>query len=244
MLAQAPLVVICDDEEEVRETVGEYLTRRGCQVTLAANGADLDRVLDEQPETQVVLLDIAMPGEDGLAVLRRLRVQRRVAVIMLTAAGEPLDRIVGLELGADDYLSKPPDLRELDARIRAVLRRPFHREDDRAIEPASEPPAQALKVGPFTLDVSGARLIDERGEEIPLTAMEFRLLRVFVDNRGRVMTREQLLSRARGDGREPLDRAIDNMVSRLRRKLEHGAPHQRLIRTVRGLGYVFDPDGT
>ncbi|MEM8572558.1 MAG: response regulator transcription factor [Pseudomonadota bacterium] len=242
MSIETPHVVVCDDEADVRETVGEYLTRRGCDVALAQNGAELDCILDARPEMEIVLLDIAMPGEDGLMILRRLRMQRNVAVIMLTAADEPVDRIVGLELGADDYVAKPPDLRELDARIRAVLRRPDHRVTQVAPVDMDTSPPETQELGPFTLDLSAARLTDAVGADVPLTAMEFRLLQVLADNRGRVLSRDTLLAHTHTDLREPQGRAIDNAISRLRHKLRHPDHPNGLIRTVRGLGYVFNPD--
>ncbi len=176
------------------------------------------------------------------SILRRLRADRDVAVIMLTAAGEVVDKIVGLEMGADDYLAKPVDLRELEARLKAVLRRS-----------APEPKLGTLPEGPgvadmigfngFKLDLVGAKLLDDNDQEIALTAMEFRLLRVFVENRGRVLNRDQLLELAHDRGWDPFDRSIDIRISRLRRKIEKNPAKPEMLRTVRGIGYVFDPSG-
>ncbi len=231
-------VIVCDDEEDLRETVGEYLERRGHQVTLAADGSALDTILDERDDVAIVLLDINMPGEDGLSVLRRLRAERDIAVIMLTAADEVVDKIVGLEMGADDYLSKPVDLRELEARVKAVMRRAEKRVQDLGAE---QNLGEKVKFSGFTVDLSAARLYNEAGEEIALTAMEFRLLKVFIENRGRVLNRDQLLELAHDRGWDPFDRSIDIRISRLRRKIEKIPSKPEIIRTVRSIGYVFDP---
>ncbi len=239
-------ILVCDDEHDLRDMVGEYLEKRGHQVTLAANGAVLEDILNAGTEVDVVLLDINMPGDDGLTVLRRLGSDRDFAVIMLTAAGEVVDRIVGLEMGADDYLAKPVHLRELDARIKAVLRRPGRRDAAAASEPGAEGEARTgtVRFAGFSLDLSGARLFREDGGEVPLTSMEFRLLKVFVEHPGRVLNRDQLLELAHDRGWDPYDRSIDIRISRLRRKIETNAAKPELIRTVRGLGYIFSPDGT
>lgn len=233
-----PHVLVCDDEETLRLTVGEYLEKRGFRVTTVPDGAELDRALQMGNDAGVILLDIAMPGEDGLTVLRRLRAERSVAVIMLTAAGDVVDRIVGLELGADDYLAKPVDLRELEARIRTVLRRTgaakVQRHEKQAIQ---------VSFAGYVLDMEAAKLYDREKTEIPMTSMEFRLLKVLVENPGRVLNRDQLLELAHDRGWDPLDRSIDIRISRLRRKIERNPSKPEIIRTVRGLGYLFDPDG-
>jgi len=183
-----------------------------------------------------------MPGEDGLTILRRLRSERDVVVIMLTAAGEIVDKIVGLEMGADDYLAKPVDLRELEARLKAVLRRAVP-EPKLANLPDGPAVAEMIGFEGFKLDLQGAKLLDSDDQEIPLTAMEFRLLRVFVENRGRVLNRDQLLELAHDRGWDPFDRSIDIRISRLRRKIEKNPSKPEMLRTVRGIGYVFDPSG-
>ena len=235
-------ILVCDDEPDLREMVGEYLEKRGYQTTLVQDGVTLQAALSEHNDVAAVLLDINMPGEDGLSILRRLRAESNLVVIMLTAAGEVVDRIVGLEMGADDYLSKPIDLRELEARLKAVLRR------SSTVSSVSAPPdgpsaGEMIGFAGFKLDTAGAKLFGPDDAEIPLTAMEFRLLRVFIENRGRVLNRDQLLELAHDRGWDPFDRSIDIRISRLRRKIETNPAKPGLIRTVRGIGYVFDPEG-
>jgi two-component system phosphate regulon response regulator OmpR len=229
-------ILVCDDEPDLRGMVGEYLEKRGFRVTLCGDAEALDAALADGP-ADALLLDINMPGEDGLSVLRRLRNDSTMPVIMLTAAGEVIDRIVGLEMGADDYLPKPVDLRELEARIKAVLRRRAPE-----VKPLDAAPTEA-RVGfdGLTADMEGARLFDREGQEIPLTSMEFSLLKVFIERRGRVLNRDQLLELAHDRGWDPFDRSIDIRISRLRRKIERVPSKPALIRTVRGMGYVFDP---
>jgi DNA-binding response OmpR family regulator len=228
-------VLVCDDEPDLRELLGEYLRRRGFAATLAGNAEDLREKL-KGAAVDAIVLDIAMPGEDGLSVLRSLRAAPPCPpVLMLTAAGETFDRILGLEMGADDYLGKPVDLRELEARIKAVVRR--------AAAPA--PPSDAAKrrwrFGNCWLDIPSAKLLAEDGVEIPLTAMEFALLRLFAENRGRVLNRDQILEGAHDRSWDPFDRSIDIRISRIRRKIEPNPQKPQVIRTVRGIGYVYDP---
>ncbi len=229
-------ILICDDEPDLREMVSEYLAGRGYDTRTARDGATLDSALMTGPLPDIILLDITMPGEDGLSILRRLRRDHDLAVIMLTAVGETVDRIVGLEMGADDYLAKPVDLRELDARIKAVLRRAGRGGSGATAQGA----AARVDFDGLVLDLGSARLIGRDGAEIPLTAMEFRLLRVFLDNRGRVLNRDQLLEQAHDRAWDPFDRSVDIQVSRLRRKIERVPGKPALLRTVRGIGYVFD----
>ena len=240
MIPQASHILVCDDERDVREMVGEYLEKRGYRVSLAENGAVLEDRLCAEPPVDVVLLDISMPGDDGLTVLRRMRGDRGFAVIMLTAAGDVVDRIVGLEMGADDYLVKPVDLRELEARIKATLRFASRQAAAGSTEDAARP--EEIGFAGYRLDLAGAKLHRDDGTEIALTAMEFRLLKVLVENRGRVLNRDQLLELAHDRGWDPFDRSIDIRISRLRRKIETNPTKPELIRTVHGLGYVFDPD--
>ncbi len=230
-----PYVLICDDEPDLREMLGEYLTRRGFTVTLAGNAAELRAAL-AGAQVDAVVLDIAMPGEDGLSVLRSLRTGvERLPVIMLTAAGETIDRIIGLEMGADDYLSKPVDLRELEARIKAVLRRAT------APAPVSDAARRRWRFGKCWLDIPAAKLFDGSGAEVPLTAMEFNLLKLFAENRGRVLNRDQILEGAHDRSWDPYDRSIDIRISRIRRKIEVNPEKPEVIRTVRGIGYIYDP---
>jgi two-component system phosphate regulon response regulator OmpR len=233
-------ILVCDDEPELRETIREYLERRGYEVVLAGDGAELDLRLAEG-RIDAVILDITMPGEDGLSILRRLRASHRVGVVMLTAAGDVIDRIVGLEMGADDYLAKPVSFRELEARLRAVLRRLA---EGRAVPVDAAPdPLAPLRFAGFVLDRARARLTAPSGEEVPLTPLEFRMLRAFAEHPGRVLNRDQLLELAHDRGWDPLDRSIDIRISRLRQKIETNPKKPVLIRTVRGLGYLFDPHG-
>ena len=229
-------ILVCDDERDLREMLGEYLGKRGFSVDLARDADEMRARIKALPP-DLIILDINMPGEDGLTALRALRTHSNLPVVMLTAAGETIDRIVGLEMGADDYLGKPVDLRELGARIKAVLRR---RSSNRGVEAEAEPVTGQVSLGHLTLDLEAAKLSAADGEEVPLTAMEFRLLKLFVENRGRVLNRDQILDGAHDRSWDPFDRSIDIRVSRLRRKIEANPQKPELIRTVRGIGYVFD----
>lgn len=229
-------IVICDDEPEMRESLMEYFEGRGYRVGGASNGEALARLLAVQ-SPDLVILDVRMPKVDGLTALKEIRAKGNLPVILLTAADESIDRILGLELGADDYVGKPVDLRELEARVRAVLRRGASADN----QPVDEAP---IKFFGLCLDVVGARLLDRNGDVIGLTAMEFELLRTFLKNRGRVLSRDQILEQAHKRGWDPFDRSIDLRVSRLRRKIEPAADGQRLIRTVRGIGYVFEGESS
>lgn len=236
MTSPAPHILVCDDENDVREMLSEYLTRRGFQVSEAADANELREHLARQVPA-AILLDVNMPGEDGLSLLKNLRNgSQGVPVIMLTAAGEVVDRIIGLELGADDYLGKPVDLRELEARIKAVLRRKM------PAEPEKEQTKKLYRFGKAWLDIEAARLVEENGEEIPITSMEFNLLKLFALNRGRVLNRDQILEGAHDRPWDPFDRSIDIRISRLRRKIEVNPAKPVVIRTVRGVGYIYDED--
>jgi DNA-binding response OmpR family regulator len=186
----------------------------------------------------LIVLDLNMPEEDGLSIVRDLKSKSSVPVIMLTATASPIDRVVGLELGADDYLAKPCELRELVARIRSVLRRAA------AAQPAPVGTrTEAVRFGTKWLDLEGRVLRDEEGVEHPLTTSEFTLLKAFAENPKRVLTRERLLDMANARDPEAFDRAIDVRIVRIRRKIEPDPNRPRIIRTVRGAGYVFSPDG-
>ncbi|WP_226628473.1 response regulator [Alloyangia pacifica] len=227
-------VLICDDEQDLREMVGEYLGKRGYRTTLAG-GADELREKLAQDRPDLILLDINMPGEDGLSVLRSLQGPEAPMVIMLTAAGEVIDRVVGLEMGADDYLAKPVDLRELASRIKAVLRRQTSAPEEAPRE------RTRFRFGKTWLDLDAAKLFDEEGIELPLTAMEFNLLKLFARNRGRVLNRDQILEGAHDRAWDPFDRSIDIRISRIRKKIEVNPAKPEVIRTVRGVGYIYDP---
>ena len=229
-------VLICDDEPRLREMVAEYLSERGYDVLEAGKVQELGRVRDAD-SPHLILLDINMPGGDGLTALREMRVHSDVPVIMLTAAGDVVDRIIGLEMGADDYLGKPVDLRELEARIRAALRR------QSGSPSVAAQPGQPPAPGPFgscNLGLRGARLFGKEGQEIPITAMEFDLLKLFYEHAGQVLSREQILDQAHKNGWAPFDWSIDLRVSRLRRKVEANPSKPQAIRTVRGIGYLFE----
>lgn len=231
-------ICVCDDEPDVREMLEEYLTKRGFSVVPVSSGEGLRGAMADQ-QIDLILLDINMPGEDGLTTLRTLRSTNRVPVVMLTAAGEVIDKIVGLEMGADDYLSKPVDLRELEARIKAVLRRQTPAAPAAEDLPDAKP--DTAPFGDFTLDLTAAKLLDADGQEVALTAMEFSLLSLFARNKGRVLNRDQILEQAHDRSWDPFDRSIDIRISRLRRKIEPNAQKPQIIKTVRGIGYVYDP---
>ncbi|WP_338549410.1 response regulator [Roseovarius phycicola] len=229
-------ILVCDDEPDVRDMLREYLSKRGFEVVPAGNSDELRNVIDTT-SVDLILLDINMPGEDGLTTLRSLRNSSQVPVVMLTAAGEVIDKIVGLEMGADDYLAKPVDLRELEARIKAVLRRKSEPVQDQIQGDAPK----TAPFGAFTLDLTAAKLMDADGAEVALTAMEFNLLSLFARNRGRVLNRDQILEQAHDRSWDPFDRSIDIRISRLRRKIEPNPQKPQVIKTVRGIGYIYDP---
>jgi DNA-binding response OmpR family regulator len=227
-------IAVVDDEPELREGVREYLVDQGFAVSTAESGAALRTLMTERP-IDLVILDVNMPEENGLSVARYLRERGPVGIIMLTANRETIDRVVGLEVGADDYVAKPFDLRELLARVRAVLRR--------AARPES--PAATLghevRFGRCVLNLEARRLYDLRGAEVPLTAMEFDLLKVFAEHPGKVLTRDRLLDLAHNMEMSPFDRSIDMRIGRLRKKIEPDPELPQVIKTVRGAGYLFSP---
>ena len=230
-------ILVVDDEAWVRDLLLDYLTLRGFAVSAAASAAAAREVLAARA-VDLVVLDLRMPGEDGLSFARELRRRGGVAIVMLTGAGEIVDKVVGLELGADDYLAKPFDPRELLARIRSVLRRV-------RTPPAPAPGGErrAVRFGRHLLDLDGHRLLALDGREVPVTAMEFELLEAFAANPNRVLSRDRLLDLAHRRGDDPFDRSIDTRVARLRRKIEPDPDKPRTLRTVRGVGYVFVPAG-
>lgn len=215
--------------------VGEYLGERGYRIIEAANAAAMHEIIGRDL-IDLVILDINMPGQDGLTALRVLRDTCDVPVIMLTAASEVIDRVIGLEMGADDYLGKPVDLRELEARIKVALRRRSNVSDKTT---GPKPVKGNVPFGSGSLDRDAAKLFDNDGNEIAITAMEFSLLCVFDNNRGRVLNRDQLLEQAHDKAWDPFDRSIDLRISRIRKKIEVNPTKPEFIRTVRGLGYVF-----
>jgi two-component system, OmpR family, phosphate regulon response regulator OmpR len=227
--------VAVDDEAEIRASIAEYLSMQGFRVSQADGAAALRRLIAKGDPVDLVILDIRMPGEDGLSAARWLREHVKVGVIMLTASSDIVDRITGLEVGADDYVAKPFDLRELLARVRSVLRRV-------AAMPTKPTMPEQVRFGRYILDLAGNSLATEQGESVALTSMEFDLLKVFATHPNRVLSRDQLLDLAHGRGAEPFDRSIDIRVTRLRRKIEIDPNHPQIIKTVRGAGYMFAPD--
>jgi two-component system phosphate regulon response regulator OmpR len=231
-------VVVCDDEPDLRATVAEYLAINGFAVTEVDGGPALRAHVEAEP-VDLVVLDLRMPGEDGLSLARHLRETGDTAVVMLTAAGETIDRIVGLEMGADDYLAKPVDLRELLARVRAVLRRRAAAGPALPEAEGAAPPSVAF--GRCRLDLDAHRLFGPEGAEIPLTSMEYDLLAAFAQNPNRVLSRDRLLDLAHNRDWEPFDRSIDVRVTRIRKKIEEDPAKPQVIKTVRGAGYIFVP---
>jgi two-component system phosphate regulon response regulator OmpR len=219
----------------------EYLTSHGFEVTQADSGQAM-RAAMEREVPDVVLLDVNLPGEDGLTLARELRKRYDLGIIMVTGAGDVVDRVVGLEVGADDYVTKPFDPRELRARVRSVLRRLQGRGGTQPSGAPGQPAASAtrrVRVGDRLLDLDTHQLFGSEGTEIPLTGMEFELLQVFVEHPNQVLSRDRLLTLTRNREWEPFDRSIDIRIARLRRKVEADPEKPLLIRTVRGAGYMF-----
>ena len=231
-------VLVVDDDPSIRQMLAEYLSEHGYEVALAESGAAM-RVEIARAVPAAVLLDVTLPGEDGLTLARYLRERYDVAIIMVTGSDDVVDRVAGLEVGADDYIAKPFDPRELRARLKSVLRRV----QARAADPL---PAEALRVsiGRCLLDLKSRTLRDGKGRDVPITAMEFDLLKALVEHPNQVLSRDRLLSLTRNREWEPFDRSIDIRITRLRRKLEDDPARPRAIRTVRGAGYMFVPDET
>lgn len=228
-------ILIVDDQQEICDVVQEYLTGEGYRVSAAHDGAGMRRVLT-QGHVDLVILDLMLPGEDGLTLARSLRSESGIGIIILTGRGETVDRIIGLEMGADDYLPKPFHLRELLARVKAVLRRAH----DRTAETSNISRSRVRFAG-WNLDLSSRELLSPSGEEVRLTTGEFDLLSAFVNNANQVLSRDRLLDLARNREAGPFDRTIDVQVGRLRRKLEDDPQNPTLIKTVRGSGYIFTP---
>src|SRR5450631_2705496 len=239
-MTQSPHIIIVDDEAPAREMVGEYLKMHGFTVTLCDGGRSLRGAI-ETSVPDLVVLDLNMPEEDGLSIIRDLKSRTNVPVIMLTATASPIDRVVGLELGADDYIAKPCELRELMARIRSVLRRSSPAKTPAATPAAKAAKDQLVRFGTKWLDLEAQALRDDEGNEHPLTASEFSLLKVFAANPKRVLSRERLLELANARDAEAFDRAVDLRIMRIRRKIEPDPAKPAVIRTIRGGGYLFSP---
>ncbi|MGY2938069.1 two-component system OmpR family response regulator [Bradyrhizobium sp. GM6.1] len=227
-------IMIVEDDREIRAFLADLLTREGYAPVCVENGAAMDRAL-MQACPDLIVLDIMLPGEDGLSICQRLRSKSRTPILMLTAKADDVDRIIGLELGADDYLPKPFNPRELLARIKAVLRR--------VDGPLQMPPPRRIAFGRLVADLDGRSLTNDQNRVVELTAAEFDLLACFLERPKRVLSRDQLLDWTRGRTADPFDRVIDVSVSRLRRKLVAADPKAAFsIRTVRNGGYLFSAD--
>ena len=231
-MARQQQLLIVEDDRRLREEIRQYLTDSGYTALSAANASEMERVLASTP-IDLILLDIVLPGEDGLSICRRLAQNSRPAIIIISGRGEEIDRVLGLELGADDYLAKPFPPRELLARIRAVLRRSGE------ADIVDRPPQESYRFSGFMFDAAKGYLRAPNGASILLTPGERALLVAFVNNPRRALSRDQLIEAARGETNDVFDRAIDVQISRLRRKLQAGADEE-LIKTVRRIGYVFD----
>jgi two-component system, OmpR family, response regulator len=236
MDSTAAHVLFVEDDAEIRALVADFLRTNGFRVTVAQDGEEMDRVM-AAADVDLLVLDIMLPKEDGLSLCRRVRAAGNLPVIMLTARGSEIDRVVGLEMGADDYLTKPFGTHELAARIRALLRRAQY-------VPAEAPDRRrsVLSFAEWRLDLVARRLYSHDGTRVPLTGGEFELLVAFCEHANKVLTREQLLDFTRGRAPTTIDRSVDIQVSRLRRKIEKDPKDPVLIQTVRSGGYVFTPD--
>lgn len=237
-MEKVPHIAVVDDHRDIRDLVGKYLQQQGYRVSTAENGTALRRLF-ERGAPDIVVLDIMMPGEDGLTLCRELRGASGagVPIIFLTAKADETDRVIGLELGADDYLVKPFSSRELLARIKAVLRRVNSLPPQTSVQRSG-----SIRFDRWVLNFGRRELQGADGVGVPLSTAEFRLLKVFVERPGIVLNRDQLLDLTAGREAEPFDRSIDNQVSRLRRKIERDPKHPSIIQTYRGGGYSFMPE--
>jgi DNA-binding response OmpR family regulator len=232
---ELPHILVVDDEERIRSMLARYFEGEGFRVSLAQDGATMRERMVADP-ADVVFLDVVLPGEDGLVLARELRAASDVGIIMLTGRGDVVDRVVGIELGADDYIAKPFHLREVLARTKSVLRRLKPAARVEGAEPSDEPTA---RFDGWRLDFSRRRLSAPDGKDVPLTTGEFNLMTVFVRHAGRVLDRDQIMDLTRGREWDAYDRSIDAQVARLRKKIEQDAKSPKLIQSVRGVGYVF-----
>ncbi|MFM2044522.1 MAG: hypothetical protein RLY86_3098 [Pseudomonadota bacterium] len=228
-------LLIVDDDREIRDLLTRYLSRHGYRVTAAKDGSEMRRYLSDR-SIDLVVLDLMLPGEDGLSLCRGIRAEGGPPVVMLSAMGEDADRILGLEIGADDYLPKPFNPRELVARIKAVLRRA------QAVGQVAPVAAGVIRFAGFSLDQAQRRLCDADGAEVSLTAGEYELLVALASRPRRVLSRDDLLEITRGRSAGPFDRSIDVQISRLRRKIEPDPADPTIIKTVRSGGYIFSPE--
>ncbi len=228
-------VLVVDDDPDLRWMVQTYLQKHGFLVQTAEDGTAM-RTLFETEVFDLVVLDVTMPGEDGFALARYLREHHQVGIVMLTAASDVMDRVLGLEIGADDYMTKPFEPRELMARVKSILRRLS------AQQPASEPVEEKSKramFGEFALDLESHSLLNKNNEAVKITTMEFDLLKAFAEHPDKVLNRDMLLNLAHNRDWDPYDRSIDIRITRLRRKIEPDPSKPSIIKTVRGAGYIF-----
>lgn len=246
MVRESSAILVVDDDENQRWMVKKYLEKHGFSVAVAEDGASM-RTLMAEHSYKLILLDISMPGEDGFSVARYLREHHDVGIIMLTAARELLDRVLGLEIGADDYITKPFEPRELLARVKSVLRRidtqqnKVTTENDHSHSTANKEHVSTAQFGDYLLDLSTSRLVDQGGDVVGITSMEFDLLKKFAENPGKVLSRDSLLSSSYKQEANVFDRSIDIRIARVRRKIESDPSKPEVIKTVRGIGYVYMP---
>ena len=232
MIEQSRILVV-DDDADLRWMVNKYLSKHDYSVTLAEDGEKMREALEHE-SFDLAILDINLPGEDGLSLARYLRSNHNIGIIMLSAAAEVFDRIIGLEMGADDYVTKPFEPRELLARVKSVLRRAQN-----TSEVSADGAAKLVKFGEFSLNLESHQLLDQDNQVVSLTSMEFDLLKAFAENPNKVLNRDQLLNLSHNRDWDPFDRSIDIRITRLRRKIEKQPSHPQIIKTVRGAGYIF-----
>ena len=231
-------ILIVDDDRDIRDLLSEYLQKQGYRVSVAADGRAMRATLSRSAP-DLIVLDLMLPGEDGLVLCREVRAQSDVPIIILTARGEEVDRIVGLEMGADDYLAKPFSPRELVARIKSILRR------TRALPSNLKPDeARFIRFAGWTLEVATRNLVSPEGVTIALSGTDYKLLRIFLDHPNRVLNRDQLIDMTQSRDAGPFDRSIDLQVSRLRRRLNDNPKEPAIIKTARGEGYVLATEVT
>lgn len=243
-MGEKPKIVVVDDDLDIRETLSEYFEENGFSVETAEGGTRLRELLKDHTFS-LAILDLRMPGEDGLTLCRFLREEYEMGIVMLTGSGDSIDRVVGLEVGADDYIAKPFELREVLARVRAVLRRVQTTTTGKKPSPelTGVSSDEIFAFGPVSIDANKLHFIDVDGTRSALTKMEFDLIKTFAERPKRVLTRDFLLETAHGRDWEPFDRSIDVRVTRLRKKIEANTNNPKYLKTVRGVGYFYDPDG-
>ncbi len=230
-MAKGKQILIVDDDQEIRELLQEYLVRAGFDVLVAANGTDMYQHLqNEYPD--LIILDIMMPGDDGFQLCQQVRRNSQIPIIMLTAASDEADRVIGLELGADDYIAKPFSPRELLARIKALLRRAEFRQPEKE-------GGRRIRFAEWTLDTLSQHLTHEDGSKLDLTGSDFILLSLFLQNPGQALDRDSISDATRGRETLPMERGIDVQISRLRQKLGDNGKNPRIIKTIRGSGYML-----